>query len=382
MSDSWLLTPGPLTTSVETRNAMQRDWGSRNDDFIRMTARIRSRLLRISGDDGSRYECVPMQGSGTFSVESMLGTMIPREGKTLVLVNGAYGRRAASILDRIGRDYSTIDKGDCMPPRGPEVARVLESDPAISHVFAVHCETTSGILNPIEEIADATHGAGRKLLVDAMSSFGAIPFDIEAIAPEAVAASSNKNLEGVPGIGFVIARRDALESAAGNCHSISLDAHAQWIGLEGNGQWRFTPPTHVVAALDAALEAHEEEGGVEGRNGRYVRNRDTLVDGMRKMGFHTLLEDEWMSPIIVTFLVPADPAFSFAELYRRLKNDGFVIYPGKLTTADTIRIGCIGAFPDHVMSEAVESVRNALEAMGVRNCRPSPREASLGGAVS
>ncbi len=364
-----LLTPGPLSTSVHTREAMLRDWGSRDQKFIAMTASIRQRLLELAGCTAG-YECVPLQGSGTYAVESMIGTLVPADGKALVLVNGAYGKRAASILAGIGRAYSVIDKGDYLPPRGVEVSRALLQDPAITHVVAIHCETSSGILNPISEIAAATAGAGRKLLIDSMSAFGAIPIDPATVPFEAMVSSSNKCFEGSPGFAFVMAETEALKRAAGNCHSVSLDAHAQWEGFNRNGQWRFTPPTHVVAAFADALRQHDEEGGVAGRHGRYSRNRDVLVSGMRSMGFETLLSDEWLSPIIVTFFNPADPAFDFEDFYGLMSRRGFLIYPGKLTGVDSFRMGCIGHLDEHDMKDACEAVKEVLEEMGVRSAKP------------
>ena len=365
-----LLTPGPLTTSIATKEAMLRDWGSRDSEFMSMTEGIRARLLAMAGGEGS-FECIPMQGSGTFAVESMIGTLVPRDGKALVLANGAYGKRAAAILARIGRAHTVIDKGDYLPPRGTEVEAALTADPSITHVVAIHCETSSGILNPIAELADATSSAGCRLLVDSMSAFGAIPIDARSIPFEAMVSSSNKCLEGVPGFGFVIARGGALEGSVGNCHSLSLDAQAQLAGFNRNGQWRFTPPTHVVAAFLEALRQHEREGGVAGRGRRYTRNRDVLVSGMRSLGFETLLSDEWLSPIIVTFFSPADPAFDFERFYELIRRRGFLIYPGKLTEVDSFRIGCVGHIGEDAMRDVCAAIGDALAELGVRDASPS-----------
>ena len=368
-----LLTPGPLTTSRATKEAMLRDWGSRDSEFILMTQEIRARLLAMAGGEAG-FECIPMQGSGTFAVESMIGTLVPRDGKALVLANGAYGKRAAAILSRIGRAHTVIDKGDYLPPRGSDVDAALTADPSITHVVAIHCETSSGILNPIAELADATSSAGCELLVDSMSAFGAISIDPESVPFEAMVSSSNKCLEGVPGFGFVIARRDSLERSAGNCHSLSLDAQAQLAGFNGNGQWRFTPPTHVVAAFLEALRQHEREGGVAGRSRRYTRNRDVLVSGMRSLGFETLLSDEWLSPIIVTFFSPADPAFDFERFYELIRRRGYLIYPGKLTEVDSFRIGCVGHIGEDAMRGVCAAIGDALADLGVRDGSP-PEEA-------
>ncbi|MDC0657757.1 2-aminoethylphosphonate--pyruvate transaminase [Leisingera sp. SS27] len=370
LGEPYLLTPGPLTTSYEVKQAMLRDWGSWDDDFRAMTRDMRSRLLALLGEGAQEFDCVPMQGSGSFAVEAMLASFVPRDGKALVLANGAYGLRSAQTLQYLGRDYQLLDKGDYLPPRGDEVAAILASDPAITHVVAIHCETSSGILNPVEEISEAVYAAGRKLLIDSMSAFGAIELQPSQIRYEAMVSSANKCIEGVPGFGFVIARKEELEAAKGNSHSLSLDVHAQWAHMEKTGQWRFTPPTHVVAAFLEALRAHEAEGGVEGRGGRYTRNRDVMVAGMRDLGFETLLQNRWLSPIIVTFFCPADENFVFDRFYDLMKEKGFIIYPGKLTVVDSFRVGCIGQMDEHVMRQVVTAAKETLAEMGVASAAP------------
>tara|TARA_B100000482_G_scaffold51440_1_gene34505 strand:- start:264 stop:1460 length:1197 start_codon:yes stop_codon:yes gene_type:complete len=368
--EPYLLTPGPLTTAYEVKEAMLKDWGSWDEDFRDLTKKLRKNLLSLLGPRKNLYDCVPIQGSGTFAVESMLGTFIPKDGKLLVLANGAYGLRAAQTMDYLNRDYHLLDKGDYLPPRGSEVADILENDKAITHVLVIHCETSSGILNPLEEIGAVVKSAGRKLLIDSMSAFGAVPVDPEKIDFEAMVSSANKCIEGVPGFGFVFAKLSALEAAKGNCHSLSLDVEAQWSAMEKSGQWRFTPPTHVVAAFLTALEIHEEEGGVAGRGARYTNNRDVMVSGMRDLGFETLLDERWLSPIIVTFFCPADRAFEFTKFYDLMKSEGYIIYPGKLTVVDSFRIGCIGRMDAHVMKGVVFAAKKALETMGVESAAP------------
>ncbi len=370
LGEPYLLTPGPLTTSFEVKEAMLRDWGSWDDDFRTMTRTMRDQLLALLGDGRTDYDCVPVQGSGSYCVEAMLGSFVPADGKVLVLANGAYGLRAAKTMEYLGRNFHLVNKGDYMPPRGDEVAEILAQDPAISHVLIIHCETSSGILNPVEELADAAHAAGRKVLIDSMSAFGAVPLDVSRVKYAAMVSSANKCIEGVPGFGFVIARKDEIAAAEGNSHSLSLDVHAQWATMEKTGQWRFTPPTHVVAAFLKALEGHAEEGGVAGRGARYTRNRDVMVDGMRKLGFETLLAERWLSPIIVTFFCPADPKFDFTRFYELMKSRGFIIYPGKLTVVDSFRVGCIGQMDENIMRQVVEAAREALDEMGVETAAP------------
>ncbi len=369
-ADPYLLTPGPLSTSQQTKRAMLRDWGSWDRDFNEITANIRHRLTAMA-NGGDTYDCVPMQGSGTFSVEAALGSFIPRDGKALVLMNGAYGQRAAKTLDYMSRDYLTLDKGDYLPPMPDEVDEILTADPRITDIVLVHCENSSGILNPLKDISDVVRRHEKRLIVDAMSSFGAVPLDATEITFEVMVSSANKCIEGVPGFGFIIAKKTALEAAEGRSHSLSLDVHDQWAYMNRTGQWRFTPPTHTVVAFHEALLQHEEEGGVAGRLARYSRNRDVLVAGMRDLGFETLLEDQWLSPIITTFLSPADPRFDFKRFYDEIKSRGFIIYPGKLTEVESFRVGCIGQLDETVMRGVLDAIAESLGAMDVKSPKPA-----------
>jgi 2-aminoethylphosphonate-pyruvate transaminase len=368
-SDPWLLTPGPLTTSATVKEAMLRDWGSRDEAFIAMNARLRDRLVGLANAEAD-HVCVPMQGSGTFAIEATIGTLLPKDGKLLVLVNGAYGKRMVRIALTMGRAVMAVETAEDTPVSPDALHARLQSEPLVTHVAVVHCETTSGILNPVEQVAEVCASHRRALIIDAMSTFGALPLDARKLPFEAAVASAGKCLEGVPGVGFAIVRRDALERARGNAHSLSLDLEDQWRGFATNGQWRFTPPTHVLAALDRALDELAAEGGVEGRLTRYRRNHAVLVDGMAALGFQPLLPPPLQGPIIVTFLRPADPAFVFENFYALLRRKGFVIYPGKLTVADSFRIGCIGRLGEVEMRAAVAAVRATLGEMGVVSGAP------------
>jgi 2-aminoethylphosphonate-pyruvate transaminase len=358
-----------LTTTAETKKAMLHDWGSRDEEFNETNARVRRRLLAIAGAQDS-HVCVTLQGSGTFIVEAAMATLIPRDGKSLVLINGAYGKRMAKILDYLGRSYVSQETPEDTPCDAGVLDQALAADPAITHVLVVHCETTSGLLNPVEAIAAVTAKHRRGLIIDSMSTFGALPLDVKSVPCDALMASTNKCLEGVPGMGFALIRRAAIEPAKGNAHSLSLDLYDQWTAMEKTRQWRFTPPTHVIAAFDKALDQFEAEGGVKGRGGRYADNCRILVDGMREMGFKTLLPDEIQAPIIVTFLTPADARFDFQVFYDSLKNRGYVIYPGKLTVADSFRIGCIGALSETEIRGALDAVRATIAEMGVADRAP------------
>ncbi len=368
--DPWLLTPGPLTTSDATKRAMLHDWGSRDKAFIDANARVRRRLVEIAGAAGS-HVCVPLQGSGTFAVEATLGTMIPKSGKALVLINGAYGQRMLKILQYAGRAASVLETLEDTPPAIDRLDAMLKADAALTHVAAVYCETTSGIVNPIADIAGVVAKHRRSLLIDAMSAFGALPLDARKVPFDALMASSNKCLEGVPGMGFAVIRKSALEQAKGNAHALSLDLYDQWQAMEKNGQWRFTPPTHVIFAFAQALDQFDAEGGIKGRHKRYAANCKVLIDGMRAMGFETLLPDSLQAPIIVTFKMPADPAFDFQTFYDALSRRGYVIYPGKLTVAPSFRIGCIGHLDTNVMRGALAAVHDAIAEMGVKTGAPA-----------
>ncbi|MCP5153867.1 MAG: 2-aminoethylphosphonate--pyruvate transaminase [Ectothiorhodospiraceae bacterium] len=365
--DPWLLTPGPLTTSPTVKAAMLHDLGSRDRRFVAVNGGVRERLLAIIGG-GEDFVCVPLQGSGTFVVEAMLGTLVPRDGRLLILVNGAYGHRMARIMRVVGRAAEVMEWPEDQPVDPAAVAERLAASPAVTHVAVVQCETTSGVRNPVEAIAEVVAAAGRRLLIDAMSAFGALPLDAATTRFDAVVASSNKCLEGVPGMGFCLVRRAVLEAAAGNAHALTLDLHDQWQAMEANGQWRFTPPTHVILAFSRALDEFDAEGGQPGRGRRYRENCRILIDGMRRLGFETLLPDAHQAPIIVTFKMPASPRFDFQRFYDRLSEQGYVIYPGKLTVAPSFRIGCIGRLGAEQMRGALAAIECTLAEMGVTDC--------------
>jgi 2-aminoethylphosphonate-pyruvate transaminase len=374
--DPILLTPGPLTTSLATKAAMLRDWGSWDGAFNTVTARVRERLTGIL-NAAATHVCVPMQGSGTFSVEAAVNTLVPREGHVLVLVNGAYGKRMAKLTEMMGRRITTFETAEDVPTTAADVARLLDRDASITHVGLIHCETSTGILNGLPEIAAAVAQRRRSLIVDAMSSFGAIPIDATAIAFDALVAASGKCIEGPPGMGFVFVRRSILEKCAGRSTSLSLDLNDQWVYMERTTQWRYTPPTHVVVALDAALAQYLEAGGQPSRLARYRANCETLVAGMTELGFRPFLDPKIQAPIIVTFHAPPDPQYSFKDFYERVREKGFILYPGKLTQVETFRVGCIGAIGPAEMRQAVNAVRDTLREMGIRHVAPADAAAAV-----
>jgi 2-aminoethylphosphonate-pyruvate transaminase len=362
--DRILLTPGPLTTTLRTKLAMLHDWGSWDADFIAVTASVRRRLLAIvQGQD--THVVVPLQGSGSFSVEAAVATLVPRDGHVLVLDNGAYCKRASKLTQMMGRRCSVLP----FPEDEPVSAAVLESrliaEPSITQVILIHCETGAGVENPLAAVAEICQRHGRGLIVDAMSSFGALPIDARTIRFDALIAASGKCLEGVPGMGFVIMRQAVLAQCAGHSQSLAMDLFDQNSYMDKTGQWRFTPPTHVLVALSEAIAQFEEEGGQAARLARYSNNCATLIQGLSALGLKPFLRPEHQAPIIVTFHAPAHPAYDFKRFYAATKARGFMLYPGKLTEVETFRVGCIGAIGRVEMQQAVEAVGAALREMGI-----------------
>lgn len=362
--DPLLLTPGPLTTSKAVKAVMVHDWGSRDATFLKINTEVLERLPDIIGGKGA-FVTVPMQGSGTFAVEAMLTTFVPPSGKVLLLINGAYGLRAKRILDIARRAVVVHETPEDTPPDLGAVDALLTADAAITHVFVVHCETTSGIRNPIEDVARIVARHGRRLLIDSMSAFGALPLDATKITFDAVAASSNKCIEGVPGLGFVLARESALKESKGNATTLVLDLHDQWQNFVKTGQYRFTPPIHVIVSFHQALMEFLAEGGQPGRGARYAENGRVLAEGMKALGFRLLLPEALQAPIIYTFHMPKSKGFVFQTFYDELKARGYVIYPGKLTVADSFRIGCIGRIDAGHMRAFLANVADVLAGMGV-----------------
>jgi 2-aminoethylphosphonate-pyruvate transaminase len=360
-----LFTPGPLTTSATVKQAMLRDLGSLDSDFLTSVRGIRTRLLQLGPYSPEDYECILMQGSGTFVVESVISSVIPRDGKVLVLVNGAYGRRIAQIARVHGIALDVLELAENKRFTPELVAEHLASAAGITHVAVVHCETTSGILNQVEEIGHVVHGVGAVYIVDAMSSFGAVPIDIADSHIDFLISSANKCIEGVPGFGFVVANRRALESAKGNARTLSLDLYDQWASMEANGHFRFTPPIHTILAFEQALNELDEEGGVRARGERYRQNHIALCRGMKEIGFEVYLAKEDQSFIITSFRYSTNPAFQFPDFYERLWTAGFAIYPGKLSHELCFRIGTIGRITSSDVEALLDAIRLALREMGV-----------------
>lgn len=364
-----LYLPGPVTTDPRVRAAMARDWGVWDAEFRGMTAKVREQLLELAGGTET-HGCVLIQGSGSFGVEALVQTFLPRDGRLLIPVNGKYGERVVSICQKAGRAHSelTVPEGTAVAPDA--VDRALAEDETISHVLLVHCETSSGTLNPLEEIAQVAAARGRKLLIDAVSTFGAFDLDPARLGYEALATSPNKCLEGVPGCAIVIAPKAALRAAAGNAQSHSLDLADQWQQFEATGQWRFTPPTFVVAALAEALRLHAAEGGSPVRLARYRANHEALAAAMEGQGFVPLMDRAQQAPVVISYRDPADPRFEFLDFYQRLRDRGFMIYPGHLTEIPTFRVACIGALQPQDMRDVAAAISAVCREMGVTDFTP------------
>ena len=357
--DKALFTPGPLTTSRTVKGAMLQDLGSRDEAFISVVRDIRRRLLAIA-ETGPEYVAIPMQGSGTFGIEAVLATSVPRDGAVLTIINGAYGRRIAHMCDVMGIRHVDAEFPENTLPELNVIASILNRHDGITHVAIVHCETTTGIVNPIDRIGEMLRDRDVTYFVDAMSSFGAIPIDFEGWGIDYLVSSANKCIEGVPGFSFVIARRKKLLTTEGLARSLSLDLFSQWKGLETNGQFRFTPPTHALLAFHQALIELEAEGGVAGRSARYRHNYEVLLSGMAALGFETYLPQELQGYIITSFRYLEHDNFDFDAFYQRLNKKGYVIYPGKVSDAACFRVGNIGRLFESDMRDLLAAVRSTL----------------------
>ena len=362
-NDYILLTPGPLSTSPTVREAMLKDWCTWDDDYnLGIVTPIRKGLVELAtSTKPEAYTTILMQGSGTFSVESMIGSVVPKDGKLLVLANGAYGDRLAKIAAYLDINHIVHDTGEQAPPDINRLDATLTEDSDITHVVVVHNETTTGMMNPLAEIAATVKKHQKVFLLDSMSVFGGVPLDVAELDIDYLVSSANKCIQGVPGFGFIIAKITELEKTKGIARSLSLDLYDQWRGMEdGKGKWRFTSPTHVTRAFHQAMLELEEEGGVAARYARYSENQRRLVEGMEGLGFRCVLPKEHHSPIITGFYNPESPDYDFMQFYTLLKEKGFVIYPGKVTGIDSFRIGTIGhVFPEDI-TRLITAVKESM----------------------
>jgi len=361
--DLYLLTPGPLTVAPEIKRMMLEDRSPNAGPHSRMTQEIRNYILDLC-NGRETHACVPLQGSSTYGIEACLHTLVPLESRILIVDNGFYGKRLREVAEGSGFSVARLELPMLPPPTAADIEAAIDADPAITHVMLCHVETGTGVLNPIEEIAEVARRRGRKLMIDAVASFGGLPIDAAALDAEAIFISPNKCLESVPGLALVVVKRSSLEASAGRSRSLVLDLHAQWLSFETSGAWRWTPPTHVVAALHKACERHKAEGR-EKRLARYASNWRRLVDSLRQRGLRTLLPDRHAAPIIATFHDPDHPAYSFQAFYDAMARRGVIIFPGRLTAAGTFRIGVMGDLHDDDMTFILQAIDEALTEIGV-----------------
>ncbi len=364
--DKVLYTPGPLTTGKAVKQAMLRDVGHRDTEFIEIIAEVRKKILEIGNVLDKGYESILLQGSGSYAIESVLSTATPEHGKWLVIINGAYGRRISKTLEVLKISKTELVFPENQIPNIDEIESVLKREKDITHVATVHSETTTGLMNPIVPVADLCKKYNKINFVDAMSSFGAVPIDISKLGIHYLACTANKNIEGVPGFAFVIAHKDTLLKTKGNARSYVLDLYDQWMGFENNGQFRFSPPTHIILAFYQALQELEQEGGVIGREKRYQENMQTLIAGMDKLGFKRYIDDKWQGNIIVSFYYPDHPNFSFEKFYNYLNERDYVIYPGKVAQADLFRLATCGRLFKNDMLNIIAVIKETMEATGVK----------------
>lgn len=359
-----LLTPGPLTTTDTVKQEMMFDHCTWDDDYKQITQKIRKDLLKLAQVSEEEYTVVLMQGSGTFGVESVITSSVGREDKILVCSNGAYGERMAQIARQAGKNLVVYQEEYHKVPNAQKVKQLLEEDPAITHVGMIHSETTSGILNDIEVVGKVVKEAGKTFIVDGMSSFGGVEIDVRGIGIDFIVSSANKCIQGVPGFSYIICRRDALMNCKGKCSSLSLDLFDQWETMEKDGKWRFTSPTHVVLAFARAMEELVQEGGIPARAKRYRDNNKKLIERMKAMGIRTYIDETHQGPIITTFFYPDSSRFSFEEMYQYIKERGYAIYPGKVTDADTFRLGNIG----EIYADDIDRVCDIFEEFFQTHC--------------
>ncbi len=361
MKNYKLLTPGPLTTTDSVKKEMMFDHCTWDDDYKSITLDIRKKLLNMAHVSEEEYTVVLMQGSGTFGVESVLTSVIGNDEKLLIVANGAYGERMVDIAEHAGIFHIVYNEVYYKVPDAQRIADILDKDPGITHVSMVHSETTSGILNDIESVAKVVRARNRTMIVDAMSSFGGVDIPVEEWGIDFIISSANKCIQGVPGFSFIIANREKLIASKGKARSLSLDLYDQWETMNKDGKWRFTSPTHVVLAFSQALKEMEEEGGIPARSRRYVENNKLLIEKMAELGIRPYIDAEHQGPIITTFYYPENHKFSFTEMYTYIKDRGYAIYPGKVTEADTFRIGNIGEIYKEDILRLMEIITDFLK---------------------
>jgi 2-aminoethylphosphonate-pyruvate transaminase len=367
---SYLLLPGPVTTSQNVKLAALADRDPLDPEFVQMVRDIRNRLLSLAGAGQSR-DCVLVQGPAGNAIETALGSFAPvKSAKTLIISNGADGDNAANVLQRLGRPYIKIDKPEHLQPSGHEIEPVLQADRSITHVWMCHCDSSSGILNPVTEIAAMAKRLNRTTMIDASNSFGAMPVNMLNDGIDVLVSTASMCLQSLPGLSFVIAGKDLLSASIGHSHSIAMDLFEDWRSLESTGQFRSTPPTQILAALSNALRELDEEGGQEARFIRYQKNAVMLRDGMRSLDFVPLLDDAITCPVVLTFLAPGDSAYQFESFRAALRTRGFSIAPGKLARLPGFRLCPIGDVAGENIETFLQAMADVLKELDISDTRP------------
>jgi len=354
-----LFTPGPLTTAAKVKEAALFDLGSRDSIFISVVQQIRQRLLDLAKVKTPDYETIIIQGSGTFGIESVISSAIPVDGMLLNIINGAYGLRISQMARIHSIPLIELNFNENQLPDLQQIEATMDMYPQITHVALIHGETTTGLLNPIDEIGTIAAHHKKVFIVDAMSTFGAYDIDLANLNISYLISSSNKCIEGIPGFSYVLAKRSELEKCKNQARTLSLNLYDQWLGLNSNGQFRFTPPVQSLLAFNEALNELDKEGGIPARASRYAKNNSLLIAGMEKLGFKTFLPENIRSYIITSFLYPSHPNFSFEVFYSKLNEKGYIIYPGKLSKVDCFRIGNIGQlffFDIQMLVDTIEKI--------------------------
>lgn len=361
MKNYKLLTPGPLTTSLTVKEEMLFDHCTWDDDYKQITQKIRSELLELAHVNSDAYTVVLMQGSGTFGVEAAITSTVGKNEKILIVANGAYGDRMVDMVTHAGIQYVKYDEPSNVSPSATKIAKILDEDSRITHVAMVHSETTSGILNDIESVAKVVKQRNKIFIVDAMSSFGGVDIEVGSLGIDFIISSANKCIQGVPGFSFIIANKEQLMASKGKARSLSLDIYDQWQEMEKDGKWRYTSPTHVVLAFSKALDELKQEGGIPVRAKRYRDNNRLLIEKMEELKIYSYVDKELQGPIITTFYYPENMKFAFFDMYTYIKERGYAIYPGKLTNADTFRIGNIGEIYQEDIEILSDLIKDFLE---------------------
>ena len=366
----WLLSLAPVTTSRAVKIAMLVDYSPEDVEFRAMLSELRRDLKRLAGA-GSAHECLLLPGTTGFAMEAVLTALGPQKRKkTLVICNGRDGEQAATILTRLERPVTRLSKPDNGLVTVEDVTAALDADHDISHVWLSHCESGSGLINMVGEIGKLVKDKQKTFMVDASNGFGALPLDVVGDSIDVMVAAPDTCLEGVPGFAIVMAKRDLLISAEGKTHSVAFDLHAHWKEQEGVGVMHAPPPAHAVAALRQSLRELEAEGGIGMRRARYQRNSEELITRMKAMGFTPFLPETEAGPIVQAFLAPRDKRFDFEAFREGLRQRGFLIAGGTLSSQKSFRIASVGGIDHKVIKGLAAAVEEVLKELDVQEFTP------------